>query len=126
MLHGIEMRVPYINKELIDYLDRIQPSQLFSKGQKWILKEILKKYGGQKFISRPKEGFGLPLGNWLFNRKASHLWEIFENKESVIFKYLEKEKFQLVADRHKRKSEDHGPLLWSILVLGHWLEKNFG
>ena len=126
MLHGVEMRVPYINKELIDYLDRIHTSQLLLKGQKWILKEILKKNGGKKFISRSKEGFGLPLGNWLFNLKIAHLWELFENSESVIFKYIGMEKFKLIADRHKRKAEDHGPLLWSILVLGHWLEKNFG
>ncbi len=125
MLHGIEMRVPYLDEKLANYLAGFSPSSLIKNGRKWILKELLNKYGGRKFVNRPKEGFGLPLSNWLFDKKISHFWELFESKESIIFNYLEKSKFDFLVNQQKLKTEDHGPLLWSILVLGHWLQRNF-
>lgn len=125
MLQGIEMRVPYLDEKLANYLAGFPPSSLINNGRKWILRELLKKHGGQKFVNRPKEGFGLPLSNWLFDKKISHLWELFESKESIIFNYLEKNKFDFLVNQQKLKTEDHGPLLWSILVLGHWLQRNF-
>jgi len=125
MLHGVELRVPYLDGNLADYLAKLPPSSLIGNGQKWILKELLKKHGGRKFVNRPKEGFGLPLSNWLFDKRVSHLWEMFESEESIIFNYLKKEKFDHLVRQQKQKAEDHGPLLWSILVLGHWLQRNF-
>ncbi len=125
MLHGIEMRVPYLDENLAHYLTGIPPSTLIKNGRKWILGDLLIQYGGRKFVNRPKEGFGLPLANWLFNKKIRHLWELFESKESIIFNYVEKNKFDFLVNQQKQKAEDHGPLLWSILVLGHWLQRNF-
>ncbi len=125
MQHGIEMRVPYLDEKLVNYIAGIPQSSLLKNGQKWILKELLKKHGGAKFVNRPKEGFGLPLSNWLFDTRISHLWELFDSKDSIIFNYLEKDKFDYLATQQKQNAEDHGPLLWSILVLGHWLQRNF-
>jgi len=126
MLHGVELRVPYLNENLIDYLNKFSSEARIKKGTKWILKEILTKYGGKKFVNRKKEGFGLPLSSWLFDKKSMHLWKIFDTDDLLIFNYLDREKFDELVDQQKRKAEDHGPLLWSILVLTHWLQRNFG
>jgi asparagine synthase (glutamine-hydrolysing) len=125
MQQGIELRVPYLDEKLTNYMAGLDPLLLINKGQKWILKELLKKHGGRKFVNRSKEGFGLPLSNWLFDKRIRHLWELFESKESIIFNYLEKNTFDILVSQQKRNTEDHGQLLWSILVLGHWLQKNF-
>jgi asparagine synthase (glutamine-hydrolysing) len=124
MLHGIELRVPYLNERLVAYLNAFQPEQRIRFGQKWILKEILNKYGGKIFVKRRKEGFGLPLSSWLFDKKARHLWEIFEPNH-LIFDFLDKSLFNKIVDQQKRKVDDHGPLLWSILVLARWIQQNF-
>ena len=125
MQRGLELRVPYLDEKLANYLSGLPQTSLLKNGQKWVLKELLKKHGGRRFVNRPKEGFGLPLSNWLFDTRMAHLWELFESKESIIFNYLEKNKFANLVKQQKNKSDDHGPLLWSILVLGHWLERNF-
>ena len=125
MLHSIELRVPYLEENLIDYLSGLPSVSLIKHGQKWTLKEILTKYGGRKFVNRPKEGFGLPLSHWLMDKRMAHLWTLFESPDSIIFQYIDKIKIDQLLDQQKRKEADHGPLLWSILVLGHWLERNF-
>lgn len=124
MLHGIELRVPFLEENLAHYLSGLPSEALITKGQKWILKNILSKNGGGKFINRPKEGFGLPLSHWLFNKKVARLWELFELNESLIYTYIDKTIVDHLIDQQKRKVEDHGPLLWSLLVLGHWLQRN--
>ena len=125
MLHGIELRVPYLNDNLVHYLNKFPAESRIHKGSKWMLKEILSKHGGVKFTKRAKEGFGLPLSGWLFDQKTAHLWDIFIDENQLIFNFLDKKRFDELIDQQKRRVEDHGPLLWSILVLAHWLKQNF-
>ncbi|NJN25392.1 MAG: asparagine synthase (glutamine-hydrolyzing) [Cyclobacteriaceae bacterium] len=124
MLHGVELRVPYLSGKLADYLARIPGEKLMKGGGKRPLKDLLIKYGGKKYAYRAKEGFGLPLGHWLMDKKANHLWDVFHTENSLIYQYVNKEKIDRLVGEHKRKAEDHGPLLWSVLVLAHWLELN--
>lgn len=126
MLHGVELRVPFLDEKLVNYLDGFPAKTRILKGPKWILKEILKKNGGGKFINRPKEGFGLPLSNWLFDKKSEHIWENMQSENSILFNYLDKRVFDKLIRQQKSRAEDHGPLLWSIIVLGNWLDLNFG
>ncbi len=125
MLHGIEVRVPYLDENLVKYINGFHPATLLKYGQKWILKEILKNNGGKKFVGRPKEGFGLPLSGWLLDKRADYLWEIFRTGDNMIFDFVDRGEFDRLVNQQKRGIEDHGPLLWSILVLGHWLDRNF-
>ncbi len=126
MRHGVELRVPYLDENLVDYANGLSSKSLLAHGQKWILKDILEKNGGKKFIHRPKEGFGLPLSSWLMDAKVQHLWEWNNSSESLVFDFIDKKKIDQLISQQKRRSEDHGPLLWSILTLSHWLQHNFG
>lgn len=125
MLHGIELRVPYLNEKLRTYLNSHQPDERIKYGQKWMLKNVLKKYGGKKFVNRPKEGFGLPLSNWLFDPRVVHLWNPVNSKNHVIYEFFDKNIVKKLVNQQKQKVEDHSQLLWSILVLSHWINRNF-
>jgi asparagine synthase (glutamine-hydrolysing) len=62
MKYGVEVRVPYLDNELCDYIYNI-PAQLKMKGleTKYILKEIAKKYLPKEIIYRKKVGFSEPI-----------------------------------------------------------------
>ena len=62
-----EVRVPYLNKDIIESSWKLDPSL---KKKKIILKRILKEFLPEKLFLRPKMGFGIPLGEWL-NGKLS-------------------------------------------------------
>jgi len=125
MMHGVELRVPYLSEDLQQYLNATSSELIMSKGKKWVLKEILKKYGGKAYAKRSKEGFGMPLGAWLVNDKCQHLWEFAEVKEQPVFNFVSKDRLTKLLQEQKRRAADHGPLLWAILVLAHWLNHNF-
>ena len=125
MRHGIEMRVPYLDENLMEYLHGFDAIKLIDRGRKWILRDILKNNGGKKFAERSKEGFGLPFGKWLLDKRSGHLWEPLANDQSMIYEFVEKSMLDHLIRRHKKRHEDHGLLLWSAMVLAHWLEHHF-
>jgi asparagine synthase (glutamine-hydrolysing) len=125
MRYGIELRVPYLDNNLVSHMKSISPELVMLRGQKWILKELLKKYGGKNFADRPKEGFGLPLSHWLTDKKLRHLWEFAVDPEHIIFRFVDKSLLDKILRQQQKHVEDHGPLLWSVLVLAHWLHHNF-
>jgi asparagine synthase (glutamine-hydrolysing) len=125
MQHGVELRVPYLSEELVNYLKNGQAEYLLKNGRKSLLKELLIKYGGKEFAARPKEGFGLPLSHWLMDKRINHLWEFKDNSNHLIFEFLNKDLLNALLLQQRQKKADHGPLLWSILVLAHWLNHHF-
>lgn len=62
MAHGIEVRVPYLDKDLVELTTQI-PISLKMKGQttKFILRKIAEKYLPKDIIYRSKSGFGSPV-----------------------------------------------------------------
>lgn len=66
MAAGVEVRVPFLDLDLVDFAARI-PSQYKQRGceSKWLLKKAMEPYLPHDVIYRPKSGFGAPLRSWL-------------------------------------------------------------
>jgi asparagine synthase (glutamine-hydrolysing) len=66
MAAGVEVRVPFLDLDLVDFAARI-PIHLKQRGGegKWILKRAMEPYLPHDVIYRPKSGFGAPLRRWM-------------------------------------------------------------
>lgn len=66
MAVGVEVRVPFLDLDLVDFAARI-PLHLKQRGGegKWILKKAMEPYLPYDVIYRPKSGFGAPLRRWM-------------------------------------------------------------
>ena len=66
MAHGVEIRVPYLDHDLVEFALKA-PHRLLQKkySNKWLLKESMKDYIPKSIMNRPKTGFGVPLREWL-------------------------------------------------------------
>lgn len=70
MAASIENRVPYLDNPLVDAASTIDPGQLIGRGPdgrhgKLILKKICEKVFGRDFTYRKKQGFGIPLRQFM-------------------------------------------------------------
>lgn len=65
MRHSLEVRVPFLDLPLVDYVSAL-PGRV-KRG--WISKSLLRQAGdgvlSRKVTSRPKTGFTLPIGDWM-------------------------------------------------------------
>jgi len=66
MAVGVEVRVPFLDLELVEYAASI-PSRLLQHGKegKWLLKKAMEPWLPREVIYRPKSGFGVPLRHWM-------------------------------------------------------------
>ena len=66
MAVGVEVRVPLLDLELVDFAARI-PTHVKQRGSvgKWVFKKAMEPYLPHDVIYRPKSGFGAPLRRWM-------------------------------------------------------------
>lgn len=65
MLHSLEVRAPFLDCELVDFLRRL-PSDMKLRGgtSKWILREAARSLLPSSVLTRSKQGFAVPIGRW--------------------------------------------------------------
>ncbi len=126
MKYGLEVRAPYLDNDLLHFTQTLKPELLFENGQKWILKEILRKHKGEKYLRRAKEGFGMPLGLWFKNPENAWFSEPLHKPEHILFRYLDFTKTQQLLSAHLQDRQDFSVEIWALLALAYWLQKHFG
>lgn len=66
MAAGVEVRVPFLDLDLVDFAARIPPRfKQRGRESKWVLKKAMEPYLPHDVIYRPKSGFGAPLRRWM-------------------------------------------------------------
>jgi len=106
MANSLEIRVPFLDKELVDYVLRIQPEQKYDQNiNKIILADATRSLLPNEVIDRPKMGFTLPFEYWF--RKNIDKFEVNPNVKK---RFLNK---QLYWSR-----------VWADIVLKKFNEQN--
>ena len=68
MAHGVEIRVPFLDLEFIDWAASLTADIKMRGGEtKWVLRKAMEGILPDEIIYRPKTGFGVPLRSWLRN-----------------------------------------------------------
>lgn len=66
MLHGLEVRSPFLDREVVDFARRLPHAVKLRGGStKWILKKGLEPVLPPSILHRKKKGFGTPIGSWI-------------------------------------------------------------
>ncbi len=67
MASALEMRVPFLDQRLLDWLHRLPGAVRFPSGRppKWLLREAAADLLDPALLARPKTGFTLPIRRWM-------------------------------------------------------------
>ena len=85
MASGVEFRVPFLTKSLLDFASGLPNEQLVKgKDTKYILKKLSERYLPKKIIYRKKIGFSLPINKWLKSREFNKHTDDINKKDSKI------------------------------------------
>jgi asparagine synthase (glutamine-hydrolysing) len=121
---GLEVRPPLVDHELLELTAQI-PSQLkVRSGEgKWIFKEAFRNRLPKAICQRPKQGFEMPIDEWL----RHSLREVFEDTvlspQAPIAGLLDQSVVQCLYESHCKGISRNGNVLWSILVLARWCDR---
>ena len=128
MAVSLETRVPYLDPDVVGLAFRV-PEEFKVKPDetKVILKSVASKLVPKECIYRPKEGFSIPIKNWLndeFKPLMENLLDSKKIKSDGIFNPVTIEKLR---SEHAAGITNHSHILWSLIVFhdwkNRWLEK---
>ncbi|TAE73198.1 MAG: asparagine synthase (glutamine-hydrolyzing) [Bacteroidetes bacterium] len=125
MLHSVEIRVPFLDNTIIDFVDNLETNFLLKNGKKWLLKQLLINKGGKEFANRKKEGFGMAFGEWTRQEKYKKLIVNTLHKKHIIFDYLSYSIFIDFWEKHQAQKADFSNEIFGIWFLAEWLNQNF-
>lgn len=127
MAYGLEVRPPFIDYQLME-LAASMPSHLKVRdgSKKWILKEIFEARLPDKLAHRKKQGFELPVDAWLRGPLRDQLQEVVLKPGAPISQYIDTDHANRMYRSHQNQTGRFGQVLWSLLVLGRWLDQYSG
>ncbi len=111
MMHSLEVRAPFLDRDLVDLVRTIPSAYKFRNGQsKYILKKALEPLLPASIIHRSKKGFGAPIGRW-FQQGGLDL-----NPDSGPHG-LNNTFIRKSIENHRNRSHDYRLFLWNAWVL---------
>jgi asparagine synthase (glutamine-hydrolysing) len=123
MAHGLEVRVPYLDRELVEYVERLPASFKVRNGsQKWLHRQVCQKFLPQSILRRKKRGFGVNVvDDWFRGAVNGKMEEVLMDGNSLLYRYLRPSVVQRIIKQHQSGQNDYHKILFSLVVLEQWL-----
>jgi asparagine synthase (glutamine-hydrolysing) len=123
MANSLEARSPFLDTALVEYVATL-PDDMKIRGRqtKVILKEAFADLLPPLIMSRPKMGFGVPLGTWFRGPLREYVLDQLLNPSAQYRAYLSADTVRRVVERHMEGRADSGLQLWTLLCFERWLQ----
>lgn len=121
MAYALEARSPFLDHELMQLAARI-PATLKVRGseKKWILREALRPWLPGDLLDRPKQGFVVPLSEWLRTDLRGWARDILLDPHSLDRGYFDRAAMERLLDRHAAGNDADDKRIWSLVMLELW------
>jgi len=126
MAANLEVRVPFLNKELVELSARI-PASLKIKGlkRKYILKKAVECLLPHDVIWRRKAGFGAPVRSWLRNELRPMVDDLLSEEKLRSRGYFEPKAIRTMIEANLSGKEDYNLQVFQLLTFEIWLQQFF-
>lgn len=124
MAYSLEARVPYLDHNFVEFVAQLDPAlKQNGKTTKYLLKKLAEKYLPHEIIYRPKQGFVMPLTQWLdgaLKPRMEHALSAGGLGKRGLFR---EGALQRVLREHRTGRSNHAGRLWALTVLELWFAK---
>jgi asparagine synthase (glutamine-hydrolysing) len=123
MAHSLEARVPYLDRTVVEFAQRLDASFKIRNGsRKWLHRRVCEKFLPPQIMRRKKRGFAVNVvDDWFDSGIGGALPAILMDESSLIFELLKPEPVRKLLRDHQSKRQDNHKLLFSLVMLEQWL-----
>jgi len=119
MAHSLEVRVPFLDKEVFRVASKIPPELKTAEGTtKYILRKAAEGIVPDHVLNRKKLGFPVPTRYWLKDEMYDWARELV--KESGADAYLNKSYVLQLLEDHRKGKADYSRKIWTVLAFIVW------
>ena len=126
MATSLEVRVPMLDHVFVEWVASLPVEWKLRDGtRKYVLKKLAERLGiPPALLHRPKQGFQLPLEDWMKGGLKEKLFGLLLEPRTRQRGYFRPEAMQSLVDEHLRGRRNHSGVLWAMLVFELW-HRNF-
>lgn len=127
MAVSLEARVPFLDKEVVEFAFSIPAKYKIHKGiTKYILKRVAEKYIPHDCVYRAKEGFSIPIKHWLGTQFRPIMEHALDERRIEQEGLFDSATVKQLKQQHLAGTANHSHILWSLIVFQSWREKWLG
>lgn len=144
MAHGLEVRVPFLDNDLVDFAQELPASyKLGNLGEvirlnenepgpktkqfynatsdgKLLLRRMMEHYVPPAVARAQKQGFSGPDASWYRGESIDYVRRTLLEKDARIYDYLDRASIWSLVEDHLAGGENRRLLIWSLLCLEEW------
>jgi asparagine synthase (glutamine-hydrolysing) len=123
MAHSLEARVPYLDRTVVEYTQRLDASFKVRRGErKWLHRRVCEKFLPPQILKRKKRGFAVNVVDDWFNRSATgKISELLLDEHSLMYAVLQPQPVKKLLEEHQSRRQDNHKLLFSLVMFEQWL-----
>lgn len=126
MASGLEIRSPLLDHHLVEFVSRLPMEfKLRRFATKYLLKKAAERYLPRKLVYRRKQGFGVPLSEWLTGKLKDFMLDYLNESRIRRQGFFDYPVIKRLIDQHLDKRKDNRESLWTLLVFQAWYERYF-
>ncbi len=120
MLHGLEVRSPFMDPDVVTFAAGLTTDQLLKGGPKRMLREAFADDLPAWVFERKKMGFAVPVGDWFRGPLRAMLRNTLFSAHAFGRSHFDMTVVQRLVDEHEAGRVDHGQRLYALLMLELW------
>ena len=121
MYHSLEVRVPLLSNQVIEYSTHLPYTDCVKDGiGKINLKELLIQHSNSNLVMQPKKGFIIPLGDWIKGALKDDIEQKLMNMPPDLDVHFNKQEVKNLLQQHFTGQQDWSWFIWALYSLVNW------
>ncbi len=121
MAASLETRAPLLDYKLVEFAFSLPPAwKVRGRTGKWFFKKAMAGILDPSIIYRQKEGFSIPIKNWLKVELKELMLETLSEKKINDMGYFSYPYIQKMIGEHLQNRENHAHRLWALMQFHLW------
>ena len=123
MAHGLEVRVPYLDREIVEFVERLPAEMKVRKAsRKWLHKRVCGRMLPKEILGRKKRGFAVNVvDDWFRASMNGGMTGALTDRDSLLFRFLRPEVVAKMMEQHRSGQKDYHKVLFSMVVFEQWM-----
>jgi asparagine synthase (glutamine-hydrolysing) len=122
MAHSLEVRVPYLDRTIVEYAQRLEGKFKIRNGRgKWLHRKVCQRFLHPRILKRKKRGFAVNVVDDWFQSSMRGLPEMLLDRNSLMYDLLKPEATGKLLENHRSGQQDNHKLLFSLVMFEQWL-----
>lgn len=124
MAVSLETRVPLLDHRVVEWAFRLPlHMKIRQNSGKWILRQVLARYLPKMMIDRPKQGFGIPIGDWLKGPLQEWAEDLLSVRSIQSHDMLHSGPIRETWEAHLQGTRNFQYPLWTVLSFQAWHQR---